>query len=1120
MDMSELNLFPDTTLSGYRLHHLEVYNWGTFHKEISTLELGGRSCLLTGDIGSGKSTLVDALTTLLFPSHKVAYNKAAGAESRERNLKSYVMGHYKSEREELGVRATPVALRDRNSYSVLLGVFENQTRNEVITLAQVFWNRESGEQPERFYAGSLKRLSIAADFSNFGTGIDKLKKRLRQQEVELFESFPKYGAWFRKSLNIKSEQALDLFHQTVSMKSVGNLTDFVRQHMLEPAEAETRIENLVEHYEHLTLTYEAIRKARQQVELLKPLVEDSHSLKKLEGETEGNRSCREALGAWFTLQKQDLLQELIFQLEQDFQRLTERLNQWTLENREQDHREQALREAILNEGGARLQQLRREIETKQQELRRREERYSSYEQLIQKLDQAPARSEDEFQRQLAELEQARKQNQEQLEHAEEEQVEYQMEQTREEQEFKRLREEVEGLRARKSNIDEKQIQLRRRMCQELGLHEEELPFAGELIQVRESEADWEGAIERLLHGLGLSMLVPPHHYRQVADWVDQQHLKGRLVYFKTGASARRESADTRRGSLLEKLELKPNAPGTPWLREYLHRSFDLVCCETTDQFRQEPQAITRAGQIKRSGGRHEKDDRYSIRDRSRYVLGWDNSSKIRDLEQRIQKAAEKIQEWRQLMEELRERRQSAQNRRDALSRLQEYQSFRELDRRPLDDEISALRRNCSELEASSNQLQTLQKEQQALRLQREQHQEAGDALKKDRSQKELQLSNAQENLNRTKQDLASEPEPSEELMQRLRQLQAEHLGETPLGLNNLESSERRIRARLQSEIDTQGKQATTLRDRIIRMMTEYKEQWPQESREVDANLESAAEFEEMLNRLRHDDLPRFEKEFQDKLRKNTLTEVVSFNSWLDLERKKVDRRVRRINQSLNPIDYNPGRYIQLEAEPTQDPEIREFQKDLRGCSEEALMDSGTLDYVEEKFLQVRKLIERFQGRSSRIEEDRRWTRKVTDVRNWFTFAASERWRVDDHEHEHYTDSGGKSGGQKEKLAYTILAASLAYQFGLEWGEEHAQGFRFVVIDEAFGRGSEESAEYGLELFSKLGLQLLVVTPLQKIRTIEPYVSHVGFVSIEDGQRSQLINLGIEEYQEQRAQWGT
>ena len=80
----------------------------------------------------------------------------------------------------------------------------------------------------------------------------------------------------------------------------------------------------------------------------------------------------------------------------------------------------------------------------------------------------------------------------------------------------------------------------------------------------------------------------------------------------------------------------------------------------------------------------------------------------------------------------------------------------------------------------------------------------------------------------------------------------------------------------------------------------------------------------------------------------------------------------------------------------------------------------------------------------------------------------------------------------------MLAASLAYQFGLEWGAARSRSFRFVVIDEAFGRGSDESARYGLELFAQLNLQLLIVTPLQKIHIIEPFVSSVGFVHNEDG----------------------
>ena len=135
-ELLRLDFAGDDTLAGFRLHRLEVFNWGTFDARVWTLELAGRNNLLTGDIGSGKSTLVDAVTTLLVPSHRVAYNKAAGAGSRERTLRSYVQGHYKSERSEASGAARPVALRGDDSYSVVLGMFRNAGYDHTVTLAQ------------------------------------------------------------------------------------------------------------------------------------------------------------------------------------------------------------------------------------------------------------------------------------------------------------------------------------------------------------------------------------------------------------------------------------------------------------------------------------------------------------------------------------------------------------------------------------------------------------------------------------------------------------------------------------------------------------------------------------------------------------------------------------------------------------------------------------------------------------------------------------------------------------------------------------------------------------------------------------------------------------------------
>ena len=114
-DTFELDFAADEALSGFRLVRLEVLNWGTFDNRVWALQLDGKNGLLTGDIGSGKSTLVDANTTLLVPAHRIAYNKAAGADNKERTLRSYVLGHYKAERNEITGAAKPVSLRDAGS---------------------------------------------------------------------------------------------------------------------------------------------------------------------------------------------------------------------------------------------------------------------------------------------------------------------------------------------------------------------------------------------------------------------------------------------------------------------------------------------------------------------------------------------------------------------------------------------------------------------------------------------------------------------------------------------------------------------------------------------------------------------------------------------------------------------------------------------------------------------------------------------------------------------------------------------------------------------------------------------------------------------------------------------
>jgi uncharacterized protein YPO0396 len=1111
----ELDFAADDTLSGFRLQRLEVFNWGTFDGRVWALQLDGKNGLLTGDIGSGKSTLVDAITTLLVPAQRIAYNKAAGADSKERTLRSYVLGHYKSERNEVTGAAKPVSLRDHQSYSVILGVFHNAGFDQTVTLAQVFWMKEPQGQPARFFLCAERALSVAADFANFGTDILQLRKKLRANGAELNDSFPPYAAWFRRRFGIENDQALELFHQTVSMKSVGNLTDFVRSHMLEPFDVAPRIQSLITHVDDLNRAHQAVLKAQRQVELLTPLVADCTQHAIGLAAADRLRRSRDALRGYFAGLKRVLLHKRLATLQDDWLRLDGQVQRLDARQEDQSREVGELKQAIHDNGGDRLERLASEIRKKELLRDARHAKHTRYGQLVSVLGEVAATDAADFLTQRSRFQTLREDLHERDADLQNTLTENGVSLRQGKQAHQTLQDALDSLKRRRSNIDDQQIQIRAALCAALGLATDDMPFAGELIQVQEDARDWEGAAERLLRGFGLALLVPDAHYKDVTEWVDKSQLRGRLVYFHVRPRRQAELPDVHRDSLVRKLAIKPDSPFYDWLERELAHRFDVVCCASAEQFRRETRAITQAGQVKDPGGRHEKDDRHRIDDRSRYVLGWSNRAKMAALEDKRRQLETQLAAIAGQISSIQENRKNLQTRLDALTRLDEFTLYDEMDWNVLAIEIATLTDEKRHLETASDVLQQLnQRLQQAQKTLIDTERER-ELTRDKRSKTEQRRTDAQALEQQTCSLLQEEPAHDAQALG-LDALRTEALGEHQFTVETCDNREQDVRQWLQSRLDGESGKHRRLAEKIMKAMAAFNDEFKLETSEIDASIDAVADYEALLRQLQRDDLPRFAARFKELLNVNTINEIANFNAQLARERETIKDRIAHINKSLVEIDYNPGRYIVLESQASPDAEVRNFQSELRACTEGSVTGSDDAQYSEAKFLQVKTIIDRFRGREGLSEQDRRWTGKVTDVRNWFLFAASERWREDDAEHEHYSDSGGKSGGQKEKLAYTILAASLAYQFGLEWGAVRSRSFRFVVIDEAFGRGSDESAQYGLRLFAQLNLQLLIVTPLQKIHIIEPFVSGVGFVHNEGGRASKLRNLSIAAYLEQKA----
>lgn len=1125
----DLNTNIDNALAGFRLANLEVFNWGTFHEAIWTITPNGKSALLTGGNGSGKSTLVDAITTLLVPNRKIVYNKAAGAEGRERSLQTYVQGAYRNEKIADTARARDVFLRPgAKSYSVLIANFRNEGTQEEVALAQVLWM--SGTSVSRIYLLASNSLSVAADFSDFGGDINRLRRRLRQREdVDVHASFTNYADAFRRRFGIRQQEALELFYQTVSMKQVGNLTEFVRERMLGQTAIETQIATLLKSYADADAAHREVLSARRQLEVLTPLVEaDWNRQKYLDRITELN-NVRSEIPRYFAHQKITAHRE----------ELAGTLTAWQVNATERatiakviDDRSatlQRLRTALYaNDIYVQLGPLETQITTTERELDERRRRAERYAHDVRKLDLTEARTPQDFATQRSNLQDRLTDAEADLATLTEAEGELYVAKAHARKELTEIENELRSLRERPTSIPRHNLELRERLLTGLSLDAQVLPFAGELLRVRKSAAEWEGAIERVLRGLGLSLLVPDRHYPAVSALVNRLHLNGRLVYLRTIAHRGPAAKASTTGHLPQKVRIKGDSEHYDWLQRELETRYNYECCETAEDLQRTTRGISRSGQVKSSRHRHEKDDRHRIDDRRRYVLGWANEAKVTALEEELRTIQGRLAESAGRLEEHRTRVRAQEEKRELLRDIiRDYPEFTPLNYAQSSQRLRELQVEYEELQSRSGEVTELQASIGEAERKLNDARAENDRLTKTMGHLEsdcLRLSDKLYHLLESVgvtppvPDIDSHNPDVPAIVAAYQRIEVSaHTASSILQKllkTTSDPTERKLLKQLDGENGLIGRQESKLRTserQIVRQMADFRKDFPDAARDVDAELEALPDYRRIHDRLTKDQLPKFEDRFRQLLKEDTIRNIVVFQTSLSKYENEIKEKIARINEHLRDIDYGDHSYIAITHEAMRSDDIAGFKRDLRDCLSGTLGD-GNL-YTEGKFQQVKKLLDRFRGDT---EIDRRWTARVTDVRQWYEFGADERGRDDDQSRQFYSDSSGKSGGQKEKLAYTILASAIAFQFGLQAGRSTDRSFRFVMIDEAFARGSDQSTRYALQLFKRLHLQLLIVTPLQKINVIEDYVSSVHFVDNPGGNNSRVRNIGIEEYQREHA----
>jgi uncharacterized protein YPO0396 len=289
---------------------------------------------------------------------------------------------------------------------------------------------------------------------------------------------------------------------------------------------------------------------------------------------------------------------------------------------------------------------------------------------------------------------------------------------------------------------------------------------------------------------------------------------------------------------------------------------------------------------------------------------------------------------------------------------------------------------------------------------------------------------------------------------------------------------------------------------MARFLREFKD----ERFDLEPTSDFLSSFLSLAERIKEEDLPRHEERFKDRLNEKVVHEIGILNAAFRTEQTEISTKIAQLNQSLRQLEYRPGTYMRLEPKPVHDREIIEFQTSLKECLTGSFQGNPEVD--EARYVRIADLL-------NKLRSDSNWRERVTDVRRWFDFAARELDAETGAERSYHEASSGQSGGEKAKLAFTILVAAIAYQYDLDPLRPSSKRFHFVVVDEMFSKVDDQHAEYALELFRKFGLQILIVAPLDsKARVTEPYVGcYLHVVKDQQTSKSEVFTMTAEQFEE-------
>ena len=1059
---------PSQEQTSYLLQSLEVFNWGPF-SGLHRAEFDPDGTAIIGPTGSGKTTLVDALMTLLVLSPK--YNLAStGGHESDRTLMSYVRGVLGGD----GANGHEDVARPGRTITAICATY--QCGDELLRLGGLLWTNGTSNSLQ-----DLKRRWIfsQADQHTLETwlrqlhdeGLRSLTKLGKETAgLRLFESKTAYLTHTRKFFDV-SENAFTLLNRAAGLKQLNSIDEIFRDLVLDDRSAFDRAVEVAGEFDNLQAIHEELEIARRQQESLEPVSVAHRQLLKARLKANHLETLKRIVPVWYAIAG-----ERLWQQERDWIAEKKQTNAVERDLKRQDEQDcqsrvQMLQERYLSCGGNVITALQKTIDLLQREVRERQKHANDYCRTAATLGLSTDLSASALQRNQVELKSMRWRFQQQRDEQDEATLQALSLQREQETHADRIETMLRKVRERPgSNILPQFQDFRAELAQQLGVQEGDLPFLAELVEVKTEQAAWRGAIERAIGSERLRILIHEPLEKAALNWVNARdnRLHVRLQRAREDDQPEQSHSD----GFVRKLNFKShrfqNTAGKMLAR------CDRRCVDSAEALQKIEFGLTVEGMMSGRRGRFEKQDQRPLHDN--WMTGFDNKDQLHALARQLTALQKSVSEYQAASE--RHRRQ-----------LKELDGQLTLIDHLLSLEFATIDLPGAELE--------LRRSEEQLESHLDPTSDASQAKAEYDAERKI-LKDIQGEIRTIENNIAVQ----EDRYQHAERERAKAAGRVGRGLsdegqslaeaklaitanidaNDLMEAERAAHQEVDKKLEDQKQRVSNRENDLVRLMGAALRADTGALADVGTELDDVNAYLERLRVLNEEALPEKRSRFLDYLNRSSDQGVTQLLARIEEEVDAIEQRIAELNRTLVRIEYRDSRYLQLQPQRIKHERLRALEKAQRHLRSATLKD----DQGESQFKALRDVVKILRDAADNRRQQ--GSRALLDPRYRLEFRVVE---VDQNTGDRSQPRAGSqsgSGGEKELMASHILTASLSY--ALCPAEATGPLYATVVLDEAFSKSSPSAANRIIEALQHFRLHPIFVTPNKEIGLLKQHTRKV------------------------------